>query len=358
MSSGPSTSIFETIKAQKKTDECIWIETNNIAMPQWNNAAFFFRLRELKGVPNLNFLPSLSIKPDIVIFEEIYHSRYPIFAKQLSRCNIPYIIVPRCSLCIQAQHNHAFLKKKIANLLFFNQFIKGASSIHYLTEDEQRDSGPKWNNHSYVLPNGINMPDTKKIEFSKTGIKACYIGRIDIYQKGLDLLLEAMSIIQEELREAQFSLKIFGPINHDAKKVALLIKKYNISDLVSLKGEVSGTEKESAFLNSDLFVLTSRFEGHSIALLEALSYGLPVAISPGTNMKQKVQQYNAGWCCEETNSDNFCDMLLSVINERDGIALKGNNAFELAKTYNYDKISNQFHNIALKIIESSSRASK
>ena len=326
--SGINKSVPGTITAQKAFDNCIKIE------PSKTNFASILKLFN---------------NADIVVFWGIYFPLHLLYAKILIARKIPYIIRPASSLTYQAQHNHAFLKKKVANYLFFNRFIKGASAIHYLTEDEQRDSGPKWNNHSFVLPNGINIPESRKKEFSQIGIKAVFIGRIDIYHKGIDLLLGAIQRIQHTLRESSFSLKIFGPIDKDAKKVSRMIAKYGINDIVSLCGEVSGAKKESAFLDSDLFILTSRFEGHPIALLEALSYGLPVAITPGTNMKQKVQQYDAGWCCDETTIDSICNMLLTIIEERNSFANKGKQSTELAKTYNYFMIAEQFHEIALQI---------
>lgn len=346
--SGLDTSVPRTIMYQEMVDSCLWVEANNIDLQNFHSIQAFNRM-PATGLHLASF-PQPFDKPDLVVFFGVYFLKYLLFANELKAQHIPYVIRPASSLTYQAQHNNAFLKKKIANLLLFNHFIKGANAIHYLTEEEKRDSGPKWNKHSFVLPNGITMPESRKATFSQIGIKAVSIGRIDIYHKGIDLLLKAIRRNQNTLRGASFSLKIFGPINKDAKKVSRMIAKYGINDIVSLCGEVSGAEKESAFLDSDLFILTSRFEGHPIALLEALSYGLPVAISPGTNMKQKVQQYDAGWCCGETTINSISNMLLTIIEERNSFASKGKQSIELAKTYNYSQIAEQFHGIAQGIV--------
>ncbi|MFR4036783.1 MAG: hypothetical protein ACLTZT_02660 [Butyricimonas faecalis] len=46
--------------------------------------------------------------------------------------------------------------------------------------------------------------------FFEVGIKALFIGRIDVYQ-GLDLLVQACQQIKEELREAKFAITCYGP---------------------------------------------------------------------------------------------------------------------------------------------------
>ena len=51
-------------------------------------------------------------------------------------------------------------------------------------------------------------------------------------------------------------------------------------------------------MNSDMFILTSRHEGFPMSILEALSYGLPVLITKGTNMTDLVHKASAGWTCE------------------------------------------------------------
>ncbi|QHG18524.1 glycosyltransferase [Nostoc sp. ATCC 53789] len=50
----------------------------------------------------------------------------------------------------------------------------------------------------------------------------------------------------------------------------------------------------------DLLIHTFRFEGHPIAVLEALSYGIPCLLTPGTNIAGEVEAAGAGWSVEDT----------------------------------------------------------
>ena len=117
-----------------------------------------------------------------------------------------------------------------------------------------------------------NEDKTFKLE---SGIKAVFIGRIDTYQKGLDLLFESISIVQNILRKSKFHLSLFGPDrDNSVSALNILANKFGISDLITFKDPVLVKIKGS-FKTADMFIMTSRFEGLSMGLIEALSYGLP-----------------------------------------------------------------------------------
>ena len=77
--------------------------------------------------------------------------------KKLIQKKIPYVIVPRASLTLEAQQQR-YLKKKIGNLLYFNKFIYNASKIHYLTENEMKFS-KAFRKEYFIVPNGIDIPN-------------------------------------------------------------------------------------------------------------------------------------------------------------------------------------------------------
>jgi glycosyltransferase involved in cell wall biosynthesis len=95
-------------------------------------------------------------------------------------------------------------------------------------------------------------------------------------------------------------------------------------------------------LNSDVFILTSRFEGHPMALIEALSYGLPCLITRGTNMLEEVQDANAGWVCE-ISCNSIKDGIIQMLNDVDRLQNKSNNAITLSSKYDWKLIAKSLH---------------
>lgn len=347
VASGPNWSVPASVNALSEFDNVLWVNMTDELLPHWKDVKAYHNISEYGSLAKL---PEPFGTPDLVVFEGFYFIDDVFFAKKLRKRNIPYIIVPRGSLTWQAMHNKARVKKVAAHALFFNGFIKHATAIQYLTSKEQADSKRLFSTNSFIVPNGFNEPIIKKTAFSKNCIKAVFIGRLGIYHKGIDNLLEAISEIKIELKEANFSLEMYGPAHkYDYDNVQKMIDDLGVSDIVLLKDAISGKEKEQVMLNSDLFILTSRLEGHPMGLIEALAYGIPSLVSSGSNMKDEIEEYNAGWVCEGSAAD-IKSALLQAISEKDQLEIKGLNAQKLAKTYDWKNISSQFHNIVKNIV--------
>lgn len=342
LSHGLSWSVPASVEAQSHIDNVLWINTCNGELEHWRNIKAYHNLNEF-GALCLKSFPAPFNIPDMVVFEGFYNNINEVFlGKELRRKNIPYIIVPRSALTYQALHNHAKWKKWIAHKLFFNRFIKDSIAIQYLTQQEAYDSNKVFRHKHFIIPNGYHTPISYKQVFNKDSIKAIYVGRIDLHQKGLDVLMDSLSCINDEAIAANFTLDIYGPLNEETRLLEAKIRDLKLHEIVRLKGEVIGKAKEKIILNADLFVLTSRFEGHPMGLIEALAYGVPCLITPGTNMKEEVELYDAGWTCS-LNKKDISIAFLDIFSNKQNIIQKGQKARELSLKYNWDRIAHEFH---------------
>ena len=339
---GPSWSIPANVDAQSRIDNVLWINTKEDVLPHWKDIKCFHRLSEY-GSLSLKNLPIPFDNPDVVIFEGMYDSFKEIsFSRILRKVRIPYIIVPRGSLTYLAMHNGSRLKKEVAHKLFYDKYIKGALAIQYLTNREYEDSKYRFDGTHFILPNGIYPSNIIKEHFSNEGVHAVFIGRFDAYHKGLDLLVEACKEEKDYLKSKGFQLYLYGTETQDWHHLKENVSKWG-DDFIHINSAVVGKEKEKVLLSSDVFVMTSRFEGHPMGLVEALAYGLPCLVSEGTNMAGEISEYNAGWTCKPEIS-SIKNALHSIFDDRDCLSEKGKNALKLSSLYNWDKLAKKFHN--------------
>lgn len=295
--------------------------TNNKILDYKN----YFSKEEMKGF-DIKTLPKPFDNPDLVIFEEVYRIEYAQIAKKLVKCNIPYIITPRGSMTFHSQQRKR-AKKIIGNILFFNEFIRNALAIHFLTENECMESNKfKFKNY-FIVGNGVEKKKKlKKFETIHEEFIVTFIGRIAMYHKGLDFLIEAVNLGQYEFRKNKFKFSLYGPDDlNSISKLKDLIKDYDISDLVSINNPVHDKEKENVILNSDLFIHTSRLEGQPTAVMEAISYGLPVFVTPGTNIDKLVEKNNLGFV-SELAAEAIKEKLLHAYEQREKFSKMSKNA--------------------------------
>ena len=341
---GPHNSVPAQVLAQSNIDNVLWVNLNYVCLPNWRRDEYQFINYDDIPKCSLEVLPKPFNKPDFIIFEEIYtfHPRDKMVVSVL-KSGIPYSIIPRCSLTKNAQHRH-FIKKKLANILFYNRFVFKSHFVQYLTPSEKIESEKYFNHKNIIIPNGIDLPHIVNKDFSQDGIRAIYIGRLEIGQKGLDLLLKAIVSIKEELRYVRFSMTLYGPdIEHSVEKLKSIIQDNHIDDLIKIKDGIFGEDKINILKNSDIFIMTSRYEGMPMGLIEALSYGIPCIATDGTYMAEEIQKYDAGWEAGN-NIDSIKTALLTAINEKNHYTRKSNNAIKLASNYSWKNLANNLHN--------------
>lgn len=343
IAAGLNWSVPASVDAQSRIDNVLWVNMTDVMMTHWKKVEAYHNVNEYDGkLISLDCLPGPFKKPDVVVFEGFYYMDDVRIARMLRKQRVPYIIIPRGSLTYLALHNHAWLKKWLAHKIFFDRFVKKASAIQYLTRQEADDSIGRFHTPYFIVPNGFNTPENHKTSFSDDAIRAVFIGRLDMFHKGLDMLLEALTQLHSVLLKANFFLDIYGPRRYDFDKIEKEIEQRQISDIVAIHNEVSGADKERVLLQADLFIMTSRFEGHPMGLIEALAYGLPCLVTPGTNMADKIAQADAGWKCEG-NTTAITNALTKIIEERENFQKKSENAILLSKEYQWNKIALDFH---------------
>lgn len=311
-----------------------------------NNDVRIISLRQNKVYENLDIVTIIRKKdfieylshwhPDFVLFHSVYKKPYLFMYKELVKREIPYGIQMHGGLS-KENYRKGYLKKIVANYLFYNSFFKHAKSIFYLSESEyERCIVKRINDRSTFIPNGT----TKKIVdisscLPNSPLEIIFVGRISMYVKGLDKLIEAIGFLDKNVG-CHFS--IYG--NEDDVDTPVL-KKLIVDkcDFVDYKGGLYGVNKDKVMRNANIFILTSPSEGMPMGVLEALSYGMPCIVTPGTNMADVIMKANAGWVTDYDAREIAFVIRKAAKDYREKQEMYRENAYKLSSYYSWNNVA-------------------
>ena len=163
--------------------------------------------------------------------------------------------------------NDTNLFKKIFEKFWIRNLVSHLKKLDKFVVLTEEDRGA-WSE----LPNVEVIPDplsfVPKYVSSLSNQRVIAVGRY-VYQKGFDLLLHAWSEVENHC--SGWELVVYGA--GDRTPYEDLVSKLSLQRCF-LNGPTSDIEKE--YINSSLFVFSSRFEGFGMVLVEAMACGLPV----------------------------------------------------------------------------------
>jgi glycosyltransferase involved in cell wall biosynthesis len=100
-----------------------------------------------------------------------------------------------------------------------------------------------------------------------------YYGRFDVFQKGIDVLLDAMSILVRD--RPNLTLKVAGR-GKDAQRIAGMIAERGLQRSVELIANPTNDAVHALLAGALAMVMPSRFEGFGMVAAEAMAAGVPV----------------------------------------------------------------------------------
>ena len=120
-----------------------------------------------------------------------------------------------------------------------------------------------------------------------------FLGRNDVYQKGIDLLLSGYAAAAEQ--GLQLPLKIAGQSAGNSEAfLQRAIETLGLAKRVELLGEVSEEDKWRLLAEARCLAFFSRWDGPPRPIREAIAVGTPVLVTPGTNLAGVVAASGAG----------------------------------------------------------------
>ncbi len=121
-----------------------------------------------------------------------------------------------------------------------------------------------------VVANGLDAGAFAPQDRTRAGI--AYLGRLEIAQKGLDLLLEAYALIAESISQDL----VLGGDGPDRAALVELADRLGIAERVRFAGRVPAEERFAWLAASDVLAMPSRYETFGMVAAEALAVRTPV----------------------------------------------------------------------------------
>ena len=227
--------------------------------------------------------------------------------------------------------------KKIFSWFWMRSLIRHLKCLDrfiVLTE-EDKENWPELEN-VVAIPNPISFNTERVSTLEKKRVLA--VGRY-AYQKGYDMLLTAWSIIERKCPE--WELNIYGQGNREPyEKMAEKLHLKNCH----LNGSISNIQEK--YLESSLFVISSRFEGLSMSLLEAMSFGLPVVtFACPCGFRDVITSGIDGILVPTGDVEKLAEQVVSIMQDHNHALKLGERARERSQDYRLDVLAERWRQL-------------
>jgi glycosyltransferase involved in cell wall biosynthesis len=228
--------------------------------------------------------------------------------------------------------------KQLSFRLIESRILRHASFVHYTSEQERCEAASLGvTSRAEIIPNPVRA-DTetpsgifraKHPELRDREI-ILFLSRFD-RKKGLDILLPAFAKVRERFPTAALVLAGSG----DAQLIAALHAQAHALGIgrdIVWTGFLEGADKQAAFTDANVFVLSSYSENFGIAVVEALGAGCPVVVSDQVAVHAQIADANAG-IVVPCDAAKLADALCRMLADPAARARMGVNARRLASTH-------------------------
>ncbi len=199
-------------------------------------------------------------------------------------------------------------------------------------------------NSIITIPNGINLTEksqkiTKNLPEKKEKFTIGAVGRF-VPVKNYDLLIKSFAELVQKYAHLELVFVGYGPLEPDLRD---LVHQLNLTDCVKF---YIAQPAQNYFPTFDCFVQPSACEGLSIALLEAMSFKLPVIVTGKNYTHDVITHEHAGLVIEPNNQQQLTQALDKFINNPDLCKNYGDCAYQtVILNFTVQKMARAYKNI-------------
>jgi glycosyltransferase involved in cell wall biosynthesis len=217
---------------------------------------------------------------------------------------VPYVIRPCGVLNSWArQHRRPRLKRASLSVLE-GGLLRDAAFVHFTSRAELEQAAELGiRMQSLVLPLGFAAPEPHDIDHPDfLGRRhVLFLGRI-APEKNLDLLMHAFGQVCPRFPDVRLAIAGDGPRDL-VELLKTLASGLGIAQRIDWLGFVQGADKEAALRRATMLAMPSASENFGVSAVEALARGVPVVVSRGVGIADRVDAGCAGLVCDATVDD-------------------------------------------------------
>jgi len=251
--------------------------------------------------PLANWLDANVESFDVVHIHAVFNHSSLAAARVCLKHGVPYVVRPLGTLDPWSMKQKP-VRKKLFWMLVGRKMLLEAGAIHYTAQAELSAAEDLLGlARGTVVPLGIDghdFPVDDQISSDSLGVADPYVLVLSRLhpKKGLDVLIQAFLELGKGGRFPEWRLVIAGDGDEDyVDSLRQMVTDRDGNGIVIFRGWIEGQEKNSVLRNASLLALPSRQENFGLCVLEALSQGVPVIVSPEVNLAKDIDEARAGW---------------------------------------------------------------
>lgn len=164
----------------------------------------------------------------------------------------------------------------------------------------------------FILLNPTELPTIIPHRINSAKVKLVFVGRIG-ERKGTFDLIEAFAKLPESLRN---SVELLVAGDGEIDRAKQLTQELNLTEQITFLGLIDAQARDLLLETADVYILPTYNEGLPLALLEAMSWGLPVITTPVSGIPDVVKDRQNGLIVDAGNIQQLADAIqLSIENE-------------------------------------------
>lgn len=260
------------------------------------------------------------------------------FVPQFLKTNARIIYERHVSKLIEARDNQNLFKNTLTKFKWFlmEKLAKSYDRFIVLTEGNKKE----WHSLKNMQAIENPLPFESEVISSYQNRTVICVGKIS-YQKGQDLLSKSWEIVHSKY--PAWELHLYGKEN------------INFYDTNNLNHNIHYFQPEKnigeKYLNSSIYVMSSRFEGFGMVLIEAMEYGLPcVSFDCDYGPADIIDDGVDGYIVEKENTDELAQKLINLIEDEKLRKQMGRKAKENVKRYSAEEVVKKWDDLFKSLI--------